>query len=429
MSTEASSAPAQDAASSVLVVGAGQAAVQTAESLRTAGFAGAITLLGDEAHGPYHRPPLSKAWLAGDMEATQLAIRAPELLAKKNITLRTGTRVAAIDRAAQTVQLASGESLHYDALVLATGSTPRMLSLPGADAVGVLPLRSRDDASAIQARMAVCAERGLPVVVVGGGFIGLEVAATARKKGLAVTVLEAAPRLLGRVLAPLLSDWYAQLHRSHGVELVLQARMSALQVQAGEIAGVVMEDGTVYPAGLVVVGIGVAANDQLAAAAGLACERGIIVDACGRTSDPRIVAAGDCTARRLDDGSLLRLESVQNANEQAKAAAAALLGLSKPFTATPWFWSDQYDKKLQMAGLSMGADRWALRGTLEAGSFSVYHFRGDKLLAVDSVNAAKDHLLARKLLDAGVAIAFEQVQDAGFDLAGLLPKPAAPAAG
>lgn len=416
---------ALDAAASVVIVGAGQAAVQTAESLRSGGFEGAITLLGDEAHGPYHRPPLSKAWLAGEMEATQLAIRSPELLAKKNITLRTGVRVASIDRAAQTVQLASGEALRYDRLVLATGSTPRNLTMPGADAVGVLPLRSRDDASAIQSRMAVCAERQLPVVVVGGGFIGLEVAATARKKGLAVTVLEAAPRLLGRVLAPMLSEWYAELHRSHGVQLVLQARMASLQVQAGEIAGVVMDDGTVYPAGLVVVGIGVSANDQVAAAVGIACERGVIVDACGRTNDANVVAAGDCTARRLDDGSLLRLESVQNANEQAKSAAAALLGQSKPFTATPWFWSDQYDKKLQMAGLSMGADRWALRGSMEAGSFSVYHFRGDTLLAVDSVNASKDHLLARKLLDARAPVTHALASDAAVDLATLVPKAAA----
>jgi 3-phenylpropionate/trans-cinnamate dioxygenase ferredoxin reductase subunit len=332
--------------SAIVIIGAGQAGVQTAEALRSGGFDGSITLLGDEAYGPYHRPPLSKAWLAGEMDSAQLVMRAPEMLARKSIELRTKVTVTAIDRAAKQVSLSDGSSLPYTALVLATGSTPRSLPLPGGDALGVFALRSRIDASAIAERMALCIEKQLPVIVIGGGFIGLEVAATARKKGLNTTVLEAAPRLLGRVLAPVLSDWYADLHRSHGAALVLDARIAAIETDAhNTVTGVRMTDGQVCPAGLVVVGIGVAANDQLAQAAGLECERGIVVDACGRTSDPAIVAAGDCTARRLADGSLLRLESVQNATEQGKCAAAALLGLEKPFTATPWFWSDQYDKK------------------------------------------------------------------------------------
>ena len=404
----------------IVIVGAGQAGVQTAEALRAGGFEGPITLLGDEPHGPYHRPPLSKAWLAGEMDAAQLVMRAPEMLARKRIELRTGVTVQRIDRAAKTVELADGSTLPYSGLVLATGATPRALPLPGADVPGVLPLRSRADASAIADCMASCLEKGQPIVVIGGGFIGLEVAATARKKGAAVTVLEAAPRLLGRVLAPLLSDWYAELHRGHGVQLMLGAQVAAIEADASGVTGVKLADGTVLPAGLVVVGIGVSANDQLAREAGLECDRGIVVDACGRTSDGSIVAAGDCTARRLGDGSLLRLESVQNATEQGKSAAAALLGQDRPFTATPWFWSDQYDKKLQMAGLSMGADTWAVRGDMASGSFSVYHFQGPRLLAVDSVNAAKDHLQARKLLDAGVSPTPEQAGDAGFDLAGLL---------
>ena len=406
----------------IVIIGAGQAGVQTAESLRAGGFTGPITMLGDEPYGPYHRPPLSKAWLAGEMDAVQLVMRAPEMLARKNITLRTDTTVVAIDRAAKHVQLADGSTLPYAGLVLATGSTPRALPLPGAQAQGVLALRSRDDASAIAERLALCQERQLPVVVIGGGFIGLEVAATARKKGLAVTVLEAAPRLLGRVLAPVLSDWYAELHRSHGVQLQLGAQITALEADAqGQVSGVRMADGSLVPAGLVVVGIGVVANEQLAVAAGLECERGIVVDACSRTSDPAIVAAGDCAVRRLPHGNLLRLESVQNATEQAKSAAAALLGQERPFTATPWFWSDQYDKKLQMAGLSTGADRWSVRGDLSSGSFSVYHFQGERLLAVDSVNASKDHLQARKLLDAGISPTPEQAADATFDLVSLLP--------
>ena len=406
----------------ILIVGAGQAGVMTAESLRSGGYTGAITLLGDEAHGPYHRPPLSKAWLAGDMADAQLVMRAPDLLAKKDIALRTDCSVVAIDRTAQVLRLASGEQLPYSGLVLATGATPRTLTLPGADAPNVLPLRSRDDAGRIAAQLARCAELALPVVVIGGGFIGLEVAATARKKGLAVTVLEAAPRLLGRVLAPALSDWYAALHRGHGVDVVLDARIASIDTAEGLAVAVHLADGRRLPCGLVVLGVGVSANDRLAREAGLACDRGIVVDACTRTADPRIVAAGDCTARQLADGTLLRLESVQNATEQAKSAAAALLGQDRPFTATPWFWSDQYDKKLQMAGLSAGADAWALRGDMAAGPFSIYHFKAGRLLAVDSVNSAKDHLLARKLMDAGVSPTLEQAADAGFDLNSLLPK-------
>ena len=407
----------------ILIVGAGQAGVQAAEALRAGGYEGPLILLGDEPYGPYHRPPLSKAWLAGEMDAAQLVMRAPEMLARKAIELRTNVKVTAIDRAAKTVALSDGSTLPYSGLVLATGSTPRTLPLPGGNAQGVLALRSRDDASAMAERMAVCSERQLPLVVIGGGFIGLEVAATARKKGLTVTVLEAAPRLLGRVLAPMLSDWYAELHRGHGVQLVLGAQIDEIVTDhANQATGVRLKDGTLYPAGLVVVGIGVNAHDELARAAGLECERGIVVDACGRTSDPRIVAAGDCTARRLSDGSLLRLESVQNATEQGKSAAAALLGQERPFTATPWFWSDQYDKKLQMAGLSMGAEHWAVRGDMASGSFSVYHYKGDQLIAADSINASRDHLQVRKLLDAGVSPTPQQASDAGFDLNSLLAK-------
>ena len=405
----------------IVIVGAGQAGTFTAEALRSGGFAGEITLLGDEAYGPYHRPPLSKAWLAGEIGEAQLALRAPEMLAKKNIALRTGCHVEAIDRDAKQLRLAGGETMAYTGLVLATGSRPRLLPLPGADAPNVLPLRSRDDASRIAAGLARCAESQLPLVVIGGGFIGLEVAATARKKGVAVTVLEAAPRLLGRVLLPLLSDWFAALHRGHGVDLRLSARISSIERAAdGQACAVLLEGGERLPCGLVVLGIGVEANDGLAREAGLAVDRGIVVDACSRTADPLIVAAGDCTARRLDDGSMLRLESVQNATEQAKSAAAALLGQERPFTATPWFWSDQYDKKLQMAGLSAGADSHALRGDMQGeGGFSVWHFRAGKLIGVDTINASKEHLLARKLMDLGRSPTAEQVRDTAFDLASL----------
>lgn len=405
----------------VVIIGAGLAGLQTAEALRAGGFDGSITLVGDEPMGPYHRPPLSKAWLAGDMDAGQLAMRGPDMLAKKQIDLKTHSRVTGIDRTTQTVALADGTSLRYTGLVLATGSRPRLLSLPGAQAQGVLALRTQDDATQVAAGLARCAELNRPLVVIGGGFIGLEVAATARKKGITVTVLEAAPRLLGRVLSPALSEWFAALHRSHGVELVLNAQINQLAADAdGWVSGVQLTDGTQVPAGLVLVGIGALANDELAAAAGIACDRGIVVDDCGRTSDPAVFAAGDCAVRRLADGTLLRLESVQNATEQGKSAAAALLGQSRPFTATAWFWSDQYDKKLQMAGLSIDAEQCVLRGDMSASGFSMYHFRGGKLVAVDSINAVKDHLQARKLLDAGASPTPEQAADTAFDLATLL---------
>lgn len=408
----------------VVIVGAGQAGLSTAEALRSGGFLGNITLLGDEPYGPYHRPPLSKAWLAGEMDSAQLAMRAPEMLTRKNIVLRTAVKVTLIDRERQCVLMADGSALPYDGLVLATGSSPRKLALPGAESSGVFELRSRDDAQAIAAQIHRCVEQQHDVVIIGGGFIGLEVAATARKKGLNVTVLEAAPRLLGRVLAPALSDWYAQLHAEHGVKLVLDARIEAIDSdQGGHVRSVRMLDGRQHPAGLVVVGIGVAANDQLAVSAGLTCDRGIVVDACGKTSDPQIMAAGDCTARRLPDGNLLRLESIQNATEQGKSAAAALLGVDRPFNATPWFWSDQYDKKLQMAGLSTGANAWAVRGEMLGGGFSFYHFKAERLIAVDSVNASKDHLQARKLIDNGVSPTPQQVEDVLFDLSSLLPLP------
>lgn len=382
----------------VVVVGAGQAAVAAAEALRAGGYTGSLTLLGDEPHGPYHRPPLSKGWLAGEMQAAQLVMRAPEMLAKKGIVLRTGTPVAALHRTEREVELADGERLPYDALVLATGATPRRL--PGLEGAAVL--RGLDDAQALAARLQALNAAGRPLNVVGGGFIGLEVAATARKLGLAVTVFEAQPRLLARALPPLLSDWFADLHRAHGVDLRLGAVADGLD-----------------PAETL-LGIGVTPNDALARAAGLDCDGGIVVDAHGRTADPAIVAAGDCSVRRLPDGRLLRLESVQGATEGGKAAAATLLGLDKPFTATPWFWSDQHGRKLQMAGLSAGADRRVLRGALDAPSFSLWHYAGERLIAVHSVDAAKDHLLARKLLDASRSPTPAQAADPAFDLATLL---------
>jgi len=353
------------------------------------------------------------------MDAAQLVMRAPEALARKQITLRTGVRVQRIDRAAKLVELEGGERLPYTGLVLATGAIARRLPLAHADAPNVHVLRTRDHASALAAAL----KDGAPLVVIGGGFIGLEVAATARKQGVPVTVLEAQPRLLARVMPPLLSDWFAALHAGHGVTLRTGVQIDSLVTDdTGRVTGVRLAGGETVPCGALLLGVGAQPDDALARAAGLACERGIVVDDCGRTADPAIVAAGDCTVRRRPDGTLLRLESVQGASEGAKAAAASLLGLEKPFTATPWFWSDQFGRKLQMAGLATGATQSVLRGSLQAASFSVWHFAGERLIAVDSVDAAKEHLMARKLLDAGVSPTPAQAADTAFDPATLLAR-------
>jgi 3-phenylpropionate/trans-cinnamate dioxygenase ferredoxin reductase subunit len=400
----------------ILIVGAGQAGLQAADALRAGGYTGALQLIGNEAHAPYHRPPLSKAYLLGETTPAQLTIRSAEALAKKEIGFLPGVQVAALDRARRRIELTDGRELAYHALCLATGARPRTLALPGGDLPGVLALRTLDDAQAIAARLASVQQ----VVVIGGGFIGLEFAAVARKLGKEVVVLEAAERLMARAVAPQISAFYAQLHAGHGVQLVCRAQVTRITGSDGRASGVATADGREYPAGLVIESVGILPNDDLARAAGLECERGIVVDACSRTADPAIVAAGDCTARRLPDGRLLRLESVQNAVEQGRSAAATLLGSEKPFTAHPWFWSDQYDVKLQMAGLSAGHDRVVVRGEPAQRKFSAFYYRDDRLIAVDSVNRPADHLPARKLLDQGISPSNEQAADPDFALARLL---------
>jgi 3-phenylpropionate/trans-cinnamate dioxygenase ferredoxin reductase subunit len=401
---------------SIIIVGAGQAGLQTAESLRSEGYAGPLTKNGDEPRPPYHRPPLSKAYLLGEFAEAQLAIRAPEALARKGIELLSGIAATTIDRANKALCLADGRRLPYSGLCLATGSRPRPLPVPGAELTNVFFLRTLADTRAIAAQLAAVRR----VAVIGGGFIGLEFAAVARKLGKEVVVLEAAERLMPRAVTPLLSDFYRELHTAHGVRIELNAAVAALAGSQGKVGAVRTAAGVEFRTELVVVGIGILPNTELAQAAGLDCERGIVVDACSRTSDLSIVAAGDCTARRLSDGSLLRLESVQNAIEQGKSAAAALLGRERPFTASPWFWSDQYDVKLQMVGLAAGHDRTVLRGDPARQSFSAFHYRGDKLIAVDSVNRPQDHLPARKLLDLGISPTAEQAKDPDFTLSALL---------
>lgn len=400
----------------IVVVGAGQAGLQLVESLRKGGYAGALTLVGDEHYPPYQRPPLSKKYLAGDFADERLYFRPLEHYAKLNVDLRLDTAVTAIDRAANRVVLASGEALPYDGLALATGTRVRPLPVPGGDLPGVCYLRGIDDAQGLKAKL-LGARR---VVVIGGGFIGLEVAATARDKGCEVHVVEALERLMARVMPPVVSDFFAALHRGRGVQLHLGTGVEAI-VDAAPGLRVHLRGGATLEADLVVAGIGVLPNQELAAAAGLDCAGGIVVDEFARTSDPAIVAAGDCTwHRNVLFADAHRLESVQNAVDQAKIAAATLLGQPQAYADLPWFWSDQYDLKLQIAGLSAGHDHYVLRGEPAAGAFSVYYFKGSRLVAVDSLNRPADHMLARRLIAARVDVSPAQAADTAFDLKSLL---------
>ena len=399
-------------AAPIVIIGGGQAGLQVAESLRAEGYEGRLLILGDEPYPPYQRPPLSKEFLGGEMNEDRLFFRAPVALERKAIELVTGRRVLSIDRPARRLTLDDGETLEYAGLAIATGARARQLPIPGADLSGVMALRSLDDSRALGAALAA-AQR---VAIIGGGFIGLEIASAARKLGKPVTVFEVADRLMARAVSPLISKVFAELHESHGVVLHFGAQATALAGEGGRVTGVAAADGTVHAADLVVIGAGARPNDELAAACGLACDHGIIVDEFARTADPLIVAAGDCTARRMPDGRLLRLESVQNALEQGKSAAAALMGRERPFAGPAWFWSDQHGVKLQMTGQWQGFEETAIRGAIEARRFSVFYFRAGRLTGADSLNSPGDHLRVKKLLERGTALTPAQAADESFDL-------------
>ena len=377
-----------------VIVGGGQAALQVAVSLRQAGYEGAVAILCDEATLPYQRPPLSKGYLWGELDAARLSLRPSNLYQRLAIDLSVGARAVAVDRSARRVELADGTSVPYDALVLATGARPRRLSIPGADLEPVHHLRTVRDADRLRDRLS----RGARLAVVGGGYIGLEVAAAATRLGAGVTVLEALPRVMSRVTGPEVAAFLTDTHRARGVEVMTDAAVTRFEPDPAGGVRIVLRDGQELPCDEVLVAVGVVPNVELAEACGLVCDDGIVVDACGRTRDPAIFAAGDCTNHPNPIlGRRLRLESVHNAVEQAKAVASAIAGPAAPYAQVPWFYSDQYDLKLQTVGLFHDADRTSILGSPESREFAVLYLSADRIVAVDAVNAPWAFVRARKL--------------------------------
>ncbi len=396
----------------VVVVGAGHAAVQLAASLRQGGFPGAITLVSAEEGLPYQRPPLSKAYLAGEMDEAGLLLRPARFYAEQRIGLVAGDPVAAIDRAGSAVVLGSGRRIGYGHLVLATGAANRRLAVPGADLPGVVGLRTLAEAAALKAMLPQVRR----AVVIGAGFIGLEFAAVAAARGIAVTVIEAAARPMMRGVSAAMAAHVAAVHRGWGTRLLTGTGVRAI-LGRGRAEAVETAAGEAIPAELVLVAIGVVPETRLAAEAGLATGNGVQVDARLLTADPDISAIGDCACVPLAGAAApVRLESVQNAADQARAVADRLLGRGAGYAKLPWFWSDQGSLKLQMAGLSAGHDLAVTRGDPAAGAFSVFCFRQRRLLAVETLNRPAEHMLARKLLSSGAAVSPEMAADAGFDL-------------
>jgi 3-phenylpropionate/trans-cinnamate dioxygenase ferredoxin reductase component len=370
----------------IVIVGNGQAGIQLIDSLRREGFAGPVTVVGEEEHFPYQRPPLSKDYMAADKAASPLPLRAEKFFAENDVDSRLGVQVTSIDRSGHTVSLSDGSSVGYSKLVLATGAANRELTVPGSEAEGIYGLRTLADAEAVQAQL----EKVHTVVVIGAGFIGLEFAAAARKRGLAVTVLEYADRPMARALSPVTSAWFAEAHR-----------------------------GRTYPADLVLVGIGVIPRTELAEAAGLAVANGILVDSAMRTEDPDIFALGDCANYPSHHAETrTRLESVQNATDQARHTAKSILGRhgdAEHYRELPWFWSNQGDLRLQIAGIVQPGDETVLRGDPATGKFSVFCYRKGRLAAVESVNQPSDHMAARRLLAQERSLPPEQAADLSFD--------------
>jgi len=396
----------------VLIVGAGHAGFQLAASLRQHGFGERIALINDEGHLPYQRPPLSKAYLKGEGRPDSLMFRPDKFYRDQNVDL-ISDRAVSIDRTQRKLLLASGASLDYGHLVLATGARNRLLDIPNANLEAVRYLRTLDESEVLRLRIS----SGQRVVVIGAGFIGLEFAATARAKGLEVDVIELGSRVMARAVTAEISEFFQQRHTAAGIRIHLGVQVTSIEADGGKVTGVSLSDGRHIPADLIVVGVGVLPNIELAAEAGLTVAAGIIVDEHLLTSDPSISAVGDCAlyaSRRF--GASLRLESVQNATDHARCVAARLTGDAKAYDGLPWFWSDQGPDKLQIAGLTTGYDRVVVRGDRAQGAFSAFCYKSGQLLGIESVNRAGDHMFGRRLLAANGSITPEQAADTGFDL-------------
>ncbi len=405
----------------VVIVGAGHAGAQTAIALRQRKFEGSIALIGDEPDAPYERPPLSKDYLAGAKTFDRLLIRPETFWAERDIALLTSTRIEAVDAVAHTVTTAGGETISYGTLVWAGGGAPRRLSCPGHDLAGVSYVRTRQDADWIAKQLPAARH----ACVIGGGYIGLEAASALTKLGMPVTVLEAQDRVLTRVAGERLSRFFEDEHRAHGVEMRLSAMVECVTGRVGWVDGVRLTSGEIVPCDMVIVGIGVIPAVEPLLAAGAQGAGGVEVDEACRTSLPDVYSVGDCAihANAFAEGRRIRLESVQNANDMAATVAATILGESKPYRATPWFWSDQYDLKLQTVGLSQGYDAEIVRGDPASRSFSVIYLKAGRVIAVDAVNNAKDYVQGRKLVEAGVRPNLARLADPATPLKDLIPVP------
>ncbi|GIU66596.1 NAD(P)/FAD-dependent oxidoreductase [Candidatus Phycosocius spiralis] len=380
----------------IVIIGAGQAAAQAAHSLRAGDYQGRLVMLGNEGLAPYQRPPLSKAYLSGATGLDRITLKPQEFWDQEHVETYFDVPATELDRVTQVVKTSDGQAFHYDVAIIATGSSVRRLSCPGAELAGVHYLRNIGDADGLRENFLP----GKKLVIIGGGYIGLEVAAIAIKAGLEVTILEAATRMLARVAPPVISTFFEDLHRQAGVTMLNNVRIAAL-VGDKQVRGVKLEDGQIIAAHLVLVAIGIVPNAQLAQAAGLSASDGIETDLDARTSDPHIYAIGDCASRPLVhyDHRRSRLESVHNALEQAKFAAASILGLPRPVEEVPWFWSDQYDIKLQIVGLSMGATQSVVRGDAASRQFAVFHLDGaNRLLAVDAINMPPAFMVGKQII-------------------------------
>jgi 3-phenylpropionate/trans-cinnamate dioxygenase ferredoxin reductase subunit len=402
----------------VVIVGGGHGGAQVAVMLRTQKFEGSIAIIGDEPELPYERPPLSKEYFAGEKEFERIQLRPAKYWDEREVTMLLGKRVVAVDPVGHTVTTDGGETIGYGKLVWATGGAPRMLPIPGGDLPGVQGVRTKADADAMKA----ASETAGQIVVIGGGYIGLEAAAVLTKAGKKVVLLEALDRVLARVAGEELSRFFEKEHRAHGVDLRLGVSVAAIEGEA-HVTGVRLANGEVIPADLVIVGIGIVPAVEPLIAAGAEGGNGVLVDGLCKTSLPDVYAIGDCAAHENNfaEGACIRLESVQNANDQANVVAKGIVGDEAPYHAIPWFWSNQYDLKLQTAGLSTGHDRAVLRGDLATRSFSIVYLKGGKVIAIDCVSAIKDYVQGRMIVTAGLRATPEQLADPGTPLKDLLP--------